>query len=111
MPTQNFLITENSKENIAFLDGQNLHMGTLSSEKPWKINPFRFRIYLKEKYKVEKAYYYYIGYMKSENQTLYEKLQEAGFILVFRKHNSAMEGKKKGNVDSDIIFNVMKKLY
>ena len=33
------------------------------------------------------------------------------FVLVFREHNAAMPGKKKGNVDSDIIFHVMKKLY
>lgn len=97
-------------KNIAFIDGQNLYMGTLSSETPWKIDFLRFRVYLREKYKVEKAYYY-IGYMKGENQFLYEKLQEFGFILVFRKHNAEMESHKKGNVDSDIIFNVMKKLY
>jgi len=30
---------------------------------------------------------------------------------VFREHNSAMLGTKKGNVDSDIIFSVMKRLY
>lgn len=34
-----------------------------------------------------------------------------GFILVFRQHTSAMLGKKKGNVDSDIIFSIMKRLY
>jgi len=47
----------------------------------------------------------------NKNQPLYEIIQEAGFILQFRKHNSAMKGKKKGNVDSDIIFDVMHKLY
>ena len=30
---------------------------------------------------------------------------------MFREHNSAMLGKKKGNVDSDIIFQIMKKIY
>ncbi len=29
----------------------------------------------------------------------------------FREHNTAMIGKKKGNVDSDIIFQIMKKMY
>ncbi len=97
-------------KNIAYIDGQNLYMGTNSSKTPWKVDFFRFRIYLKEKYKIKKAYYY-IGYMLEENRTLYEKIQEAGFILVFRKHNIAMEAKKKGNVDSDIIFDIMRKLY
>jgi len=96
--------------NIAFVDGQNLYMGTLSSEIPWKIDFFRFRRYLKEKYKVEKAYYY-IGFVKSENDVLYEKIQEAGFILIFREHHVLMDGHKKGNVDSDIILDIMKKLY
>lgn len=30
---------------------------------------------------------------------------------MFREHNPAMMGKKKGNVDSDIIFQIMKKMY
>ncbi len=46
-----------------------------------------------------------------ENQDLYEKLQTAGFIVFFREHNSQMLGKKKGNVDSDIIFSIMKRMY
>jgi len=49
--------------------------------------------------------------MSEENQELYNDIQEAGFILVFKQHNPSMLGKKKGNVDSDIIFNIMKKLY
>lgn len=84
-------------------------MGTHSSQKPWKIDFFRFRIYLREKYQVKHAYYY-IGYMQDENRSLYAKIQEAGFILLFRKHSIKMVGQKKGNVDSDIIFDIMKKL-
>ena len=97
--------------NIAFIDGQNLHMGTAkSSTLPWKINLARFRVYLDRKYKVSTAYYF-LGFVKEESQSLYEEIQKAGFILVFREHNPAMLGKKKGNVDSDIIFHIMKKLY
>lgn len=102
-----------SKEgNIAYIDGQNLYMGTTSSEPAWHIDLARFRIYLREKYGVERAYYY-LGYVR-DGQTygeLYEAIQSAGFILVFREHNSAMLGTKKGNVDSDIIFSIMKRLY
>ncbi|HEX4774833.1 MAG TPA: NYN domain-containing protein [Candidatus Saccharimonadales bacterium] len=47
----------------------------------------------------------------SNFEKLYETIQSAGFILVFREHNSAMLGKKKGNVDADIIFSIMKRLY
>ena len=31
--------------------------------------------------------------------------------MVFREHTSLMLGKKKGNVDSDIILHIMKKMY
>ncbi len=70
----------------------------------------KFRIYLKKKYDVEKAYYF-LGCVNEEFQDLYDKIQEAGFILKFREHTTIMLGKKKGNVDSDIIFDVMKRIY
>lgn len=95
--------------NLAFIDGQNLYMGTKSNIEPWEIDLFRFRHYLTRKYQVEKAYYF-LGYIIDENQELYEMIQSAGFILVFREHNRAMVGKKKGNVDADIVFNVMKRI-
>lgn len=98
-------------KNYAFIDGQNLYMGTAKLEVyPWKINLARFRIYLEQKYHVSNAYYF-LGYVQEANQELYEKIQKAGFVLIFREHNTAMIGKKKGNVDSDIIFQIMKKLY
>lgn len=101
---------ESDLRNIAYIDGQNLYMGTTKSDPSWHIDIERFRIYLQKKYNVGKAYYY-LGYLMETNQDLYEKLQTAGFIVVFREHNSQMLGKKKGNVDSDIIFSVMKKIY
>jgi len=98
-------------KNLAFIDGQNLHMGTAKRETdPWKIDLARFRVYLKEKYSVDKAYYF-LGFVQEANQELYEEIQHAGFVLMFREHNPAMIGKKKGNVDSDIIFHIMKKMY
>ncbi len=101
----------NQNKNYAFIDGQNLYMGTAKlEENPWKINLERFRIYLEQKYHVSNAYYF-LGYVQEANQELYEKIQKAGFVLIFREHNTAMIGKKKGNVDSDIIFQIMKKLY
>jgi len=98
------------ENNIAFIDGQNLYLGTTKSERSWIVDLNKFRIYLDKKYKVEKAYYF-LGCVNEEFQDLYDEIQEAGFILKFREHNTIMLGKKKGNVDSDIIFNIMKKLY
>ncbi|HEV2402911.1 MAG TPA: NYN domain-containing protein [Candidatus Saccharimonadales bacterium] len=98
--------------NIAYIDGQNLYMGTAKSTPRWEVDLARLRIYLNKKYHVTKAYYY-LGYVQEGDniERLYETIQSAGFVLVFRLHNSAMLGKKKGNVDADIIFSVMKRLY
>ncbi len=98
------------EENIAFIDGQNLYMGITSSKIDWKIDLNRFRVYLNKKYNVSKAYYF-LGFVIDRNDELYDSIQKAGFILKFREHNSFMFGIKKGNVDSDIIFNIMKKMY
>ena len=102
---------DTKSSNLAFIDGQNLYMGTTKLEKsPWNINLLRFRTYLREKYNVSSAYYH-LGYINNNNQDLYETIQKAGFILVFKQHSSVMIGLKKGNVDSDIIFSIMKRLY
>lgn len=99
------------QNNYAFIDGQNLYVNTAKKEvNPWTVDLGRFRVYLEEKYDVDKAYYY-LGYVQEINQELYERIQNSGFVLVFREHSPAMLGKKKGNVDSDIIFQIMKKLY
>ncbi len=97
--------------NIAYIDGQNLYMGTTKNSPKWTVNLARFRTYLTRKYNVQDAYYY-LGYVQdgANIEKLYESIQKAGFILVFREHNSAMLGKKKGNVDADIIFSIMKRL-
>ncbi|HFC10980.1 MAG TPA: NYN domain-containing protein [Candidatus Kaiserbacteria bacterium] len=119
------------ENNLAFVDAQNLHFGTTKcytcAEKlgldvkkmklsdctcnnAWKVDLLKFRVYLNEKYGVKKAYYF-LGCINEDLSGLYDEIQEAGFILKFREHNTVMLGKKKGNVDSDIIFNIMKKLY
>lgn len=98
-------------KNYAFIDAQNLYMATAKREdQPWRIDLARFRVYLRDKYHVTKAFYF-LGYVQDKHESIYEEIQNAGFILVFREHNPAMVGKKKGNVDSDIIFSIMKRLY
>lgn len=93
--------------NYAFIDGQNLYIN--NQQDLWSIDLYKFRTYLREKYKVTKAYYF-LGVASDENQGLYELIQDAGFILVFRKHTSNMTGKKKGNVDTDIVYSIFSKL-
>lgn len=96
-----------SISNIAFIDGQNLYSGTKNNN--WKVDHAKFRIYLKEKYNINEAYYF-LGFISDNQQELYSKLQKAGFILMFREHSSLLKGNKKGNVDTDIVFSVMKTL-
>lgn len=94
-------------KNIAFIDGQNLHLGTLYDN--WKVDLRKFYIYLKDKYKIKHAYYY-LGTIQEDKQDLYDRLQKSGFIIRFKEHTQNLVTEKKGNVDSDIIFEIMKEL-
>lgn len=96
--------------NIAFIDGQNLYLGAKNADSSWFIGLSRFFIYLKYKYGVGKAYYF-LGYNNSVSSDLYKMIQEAGFILIFKNQNELIESKKKGNVDTDLVFEVMRSLY
>lgn len=91
------------EHNYAFIDSQNLHLGIRSLG--WMLSYRRFRVYLREKYNVVKAYLF-VGYI-SENQNLYTALQEAGFILVFKPTLPDRHGKIKGNVDADLVLQAM----
>ena len=97
--------------NQAFIDGQNLYLGTEHSKPSWRVDYNKFRIYLKEKYHVTEAYYFMGAYDgDEESRELYNSLQRAGYILVFREHTNSLVSKKKGNVDTDIVFSIMKKI-
>lgn len=92
-------------KNIAFIDGQNLHMGTTSEG--WKVDFKKFKVYLKENYDIDSAYYF-LGYFSVKYQKLYENLLESGFIVVFKEHSENLKTSKKGNIDGDLIFEAMR---
>lgn len=94
-------------KNIAFIDWQNLHLWVSSDG--WKLDLFKFRVFLRDKYKVQVAYYF-LWCLNESEQDLYDRLQKAWFIVVFREHNSLLLWKKKWNVDVDIVFSMMKHL-
>ena len=98
--------TQNMK-NIAYIDGQNLYLGV--REAGFIIDYKKLRIYLKDKYHIDEAYYF-LGFINESENELYTNLQKAGFIIVFREHSELLAGKKKGNIDADLIFEVMKKI-
>lgn len=91
------------KGNYTFIDSQNLNLGVRSEG--WKIDYRRLRLYLRNKYGVEKAFMF-IG-MVANNQKLYTALQDAGFILVFKPTiRYIANGKEtvKGNVDAELVL-------
>lgn len=84
-----------------------MYLGT--TQNGWKVDLKKFRVYLKDKYHVEEAYYF-LGYVSEDQQELYNKLQKSGFIVLFKEYGSNLLAKKKGNVDTDIVFEVMKNI-
>jgi uncharacterized LabA/DUF88 family protein len=94
-------------KNQVFIDGQNLWFSTAKSDDPWTVDLTRFRVYVERKYDVTEAYYF-IGYRIGEHEEMYRRIREAGYVLVFREHLAHMATKKKGNVDTDIVFSVMR---
>jgi len=107
------------KEEIiyAFIDSQNLNLSVQNDIlKPtgevvyrgWKPDFNRFLVYLKDKYKVQKAFLF-IGFVPG-NESLYKALQEYGYILIFKPTLEYSKEKKKiikGNVDAELVLNTM----
>lgn len=98
------------KPNFAFIDSQNLNIGIQSQG--WKLDWSKFRLYLKNKYEVEKAYLF-IGQMAGQ-ESLYEKLTSKGYELVFKPTTEyKVDGKitVKGNVDAELVLYAAAKTY
>lgn len=110
---QNKKSMDKRKIIYAFIDSQNLNLGTSRDVikkgktvyKGWKLDYKRFRVYLKDKYKIEKAYLF-IGY-KPGNEAMYTHLQNMGYICVFKPTLELTEGKTKGNVDAELVLHSM----
>ena len=92
------------ENNFAFIDSQNVYKGT-QKDLGWKIDWVRFRIYLKHKYHVAKAYLF-IGFMPEHND-IYDELQQAGFILKFKPVLPNGKDGVKGNIDADMVLQAM----
>ena len=89
--------------NYAFIDSQNLNLAIRGLG--WKIDWRRFRVYLTEKYNVQKAYLF-IGFLE-EHADLYKSLQEKGYILIFKPTLKYKDGKTKGNCDAELVLQAM----
>lgn len=91
------------QNNYAFIDSQNVNLAIQSQG--WKLDFSRFRVYLKEKYEVEKAFLF-IGYVEG-NSELYTSLQSAGFLCVFKPTLEYKDGTTKGNCDAELVLHAM----
>jgi uncharacterized LabA/DUF88 family protein len=95
-------------KNYAFIDSQNVNLAIKGLG--WRLDFQRFRIYLKDKYGVSKAFAF-IGYMPG-NQHLYTSLQKAGYIIVFKPTLQYIDPLTKqvitkGNVDAELVLHAM----
>lgn len=83
---------EKHRSNYAFIDSQNLNLSVQAMG--WALDFKRFFIYLKDKYKIEKAFLF-IGYIAG-NEALYTALQETGYIDRLRQKLGKSEESRKG---------------
>lgn len=100
-------IDEKPRVNIAYIDATNLDKA-LRNHLQWKLDYKRFRVWLIEKYKVERAYIF-IGLIP-KYKDLYTYLQGCGFELAFKDVIYA-DGKTKGNCDSDLLMKASSDFY
>ena len=98
---------EKKRVNLAYIDAANLDKA-LRNHLKWELDYKRFRVWLTEKYKVERAYIF-IGLIP-KYKDLYAHLQDCGFILAF-KDVMYQGGKPKGNCDSDLLMQASSDFY
>lgn len=89
--------------NYAFIDGNNLHLGIRDAG--WAVDYRKLRVYLTEKYSVNKAFLF-LGFAP-QYQQMYQRLQEQGFILVFKPVTYKDGGEMKGNCDVLLTLNTI----
>lgn len=92
--------------NYAFIDSQNVNLAI--RDQGWKLDWKRFRVYLRDKYGVSKAFLC-IGFV-DKNAALYTALQEAGFVCIFKPTLQYADGTIKGNCDAELVLHAMHEL-
>ncbi len=102
---------KNRPKIYAFIESQNLNLGTgkdlFNKNKRkiytgWKLDFKKFRIYLKDKFRVTQAFLF-IGYIEN-NQKLYRELKKFGYQLVFKPTTKDAFGVPKGNIDAELVL-------
>lgn len=96
--------------NYAFIDSQNLNLGTSKNiyrnnkliYRGWQLDFKKFRKYLTDKFKVSKALLF-IGY-NTKYRNLYGLLRSYGYQLIFKPTVVDKTGKIKGNIDAELVL-------
>jgi len=97
--------------NYAFIDSQNLNLGTSKDirnkkgkiiYKGWRLDYKKFHRYLSDKFRAKKVFLF-IGYIK-ENEHLYRYLEKCGYKLIYKPTVKDGFGKPKGNVDAELVL-------
>ncbi len=94
-------INKSNLNNYAFIDCQNLWYNL---DKDWQLDWNKFFEFLKEKHNVKRGYVF-IGFVPGF-QKMYQQLQEAGFILIFKPIQETSNG-IKCNVDTEMVLQTM----
>jgi uncharacterized LabA/DUF88 family protein len=101
----------------AFIDSQNLNLSIQKDlvnsigetiYRGWRLDFERFFIYLRDKYKVDKAFLF-IGRVAG-NEPLYKFLENAGYQVIYKPTLEYSDGKEKftkGNVDAELVLHTM----
>ena len=84
----------------AFIDSQNLNLGVKSLG--WELDFKKFFIYLKDKYRIQKAYLF-LGYIK-KYEKLYKYLRNCGYNIVFKPVVRTKYQRVKGNIDAELVL-------
>ncbi len=87
----------------AFIDAQNVNLGVQAMG--WKLDFQRFRVYLRDKYGITRAFLF-LGRIK-QNEPLYQALRRYGYERVFKEVVTGKDGKIKGNVDAELVLQAM----
>ncbi|MFA5185182.1 MAG: NYN domain-containing protein [Patescibacteria group bacterium] len=93
--------------NVAYIDGANLHKGI--GQLGWELDYRKFRVWLAEKHAVRTAYLF-LGLIPRYS-ALYTSLQEAGYVLIFKETVCDGDGKPKGNCDADLVLRTVVDVY
>ncbi len=96
---------EKKENNYAFIDTQNILR--VSERLGWIIDWYKFRIYLRNRFHVSKAFLC-LGYIE-KNQREYIDLVSMGYELAF-KTVYEIDGKYKANVDVEVALMIMNEI-